>query len=371
MEYISENSDNIELGIGKKILVIDMGGSAIKAGLFKNGKLIKEMSWRHNYKDCGIESAKSDLVANLRKICDCKVDIVALGIAGLISKDGTLFRSTVLTSFTGFDLGKFLAKEFRASDHIQDNDADCGAIGEHYYSKKELLYVVVGSGIGSACVDCNGELLYKIRIDRDIPFAEDMNHSISDMGLRLSVSPSAITGMFMKIGIKDHGLQHGISDVQLGDLGSAIGVSNILKILWKGKFSGKYCKDHYRKFLCAETDMMKDLFDERYAAKVIAHLAKNGDLKSILAYRLMGRFLGKAILEAEKILYLDHGRYFPVYLAGNVLDSRELFWNDMIDEIAQSGVEVDCMLSESYLAGVNPNMLGAYLRARRKVTKYG
>ncbi len=178
MDKISEISDTAEFGKGNKTLAIDMGGSAIKAALIWNGKIMQEGSWRHDYRDSDLGAAKSDLLMKLKNICGSEADLVGLGIAGLLSKDGTLWRSTVLTSFSGFDIGQFVAKEFGAMSYSQDNDADCGAIGEHHYAGSELLYVVIGSGIGSACVDNNGSLLYPVRIDRNIPFVEEMNHPI-------------------------------------------------------------------------------------------------------------------------------------------------------------------------------------------------
>ncbi|MFA6097327.1 MAG: hypothetical protein WC788_06910 [Candidatus Paceibacterota bacterium] len=371
MYKTSKISDITRFGKGKETLVVDMGGSAVKAGLFQDGKMIEKGLWRHDYKNSCFAAARSDLLSKLKEICSGRADLVGLGIAGLLSCDGTLFRSTVLTSFTGSNIGQFVAKKFGAESYTQDNDADCGAIGEHYYIGTELFYVVIGSGIGSACVDSGGKLLYPVRIDRNIPFVEEMNHPISDIGLRSAISRQEIADTFVKMGIMDHGLSMDAESIQLGSLGSAVGVGNILQMLWKGKFFGEDCKKYYMKYLEENDGMLQDLFSERYAARTMAKLAKNGEPRSMLAYRLMGRFLGKAISRAEKILYEDHGRYFQVRLAGNILDSRELFWPDMASEIEENGVQAECVLSEAYSRGVNPNMLGAYLRVNREAKFYG
>jgi hypothetical protein len=367
----SEITKHSKHGLGNNAMVIDMGGSAVKAAAILKGKIVKERSWRHNYRDCGLELAKSNLLMNLKEICPNGTDLVGLGIAGLLSKDGTLFGSTVVTSFAGFNIGQFLAEEFGAIAYSQDNDADCGAIGEHHYAQKELLYVVVGSGIGSACVNNKSELLYSSVVDNRVPFAEEKIHPISDIGLKLTVPLGDLADMFVKIGIVDHGLPVAMGNMQLGDLGSAVGVVNIMELLWKGAFVGKESKAYYRKYLKGNDEMMRDLYSERYAAKIIAHLAMKREPRSVLAYKLMGRCLGRAILKAEKILYEEHDRYFQIRLAGNIMDSKELFWFDMLDEIKKIGMKIDCRLSDAYLKKVNPNILGAYLRVNREVETCG
>lgn len=371
MMRIEELKKNIRHGKGNNALAIDMGGSAVKAAAILKGKIAGEKSWRHNYRDCGLEAAKSDLYANLREICPNGTDVIGLGIAGLLSSDGSLFGSTVVTSFTGFNIGEFLAKEFGAVAYSQDNDADCGAIGEHHFAQKEMLYIVVGSGIGSACVSDDGRLLYPMIVDRNIPFAKEMIHPVSDVGLRFTVESHEMAEIFVKVGIIDHGLPPVMGNMQLGDLGSAVGVGNIMELLWKGQFRGRECRDYYDAYLDGSSGMIDDLYNRRYSAKTISHLAMKHEPKSMLAYKLMGRFLGKSILEAEKILYKEHGRFFEVRVAGNILDSRELFWNDMLDEIESGGVEVDCRLSEAYMKKINPNILGAYLRANMEVEACG
>ena len=91
-----------------KILALDMGGTSVKAALYYHGNIEKQTFWEHNYKDCGLEKAKDDLINKINDFCNHKIDAVGLGIAGLIAKDDSLYSSTVLTSFQGFNIPLFL-----------------------------------------------------------------------------------------------------------------------------------------------------------------------------------------------------------------------------------------------------------------------
>jgi predicted NBD/HSP70 family sugar kinase len=171
----------------KETLALDMGGSAVKAGLFLDGKLAKVDSWRHKYNDSLPADSKAALLSNCITFAGEKVSLVGLAIAGLIATDGSVFESTLMSSFDGVNIGDFLKTGLNASGYSQDNDADCGAVGEFHFTKKksEMLCVVVGSGIGSAALDSTGKILYPVRVDKSRRDAADMNHPISDVGLVL------------------------------------------------------------------------------------------------------------------------------------------------------------------------------------------
>jgi predicted NBD/HSP70 family sugar kinase len=353
----------------KKILSLDLGGTAVKIGLFEDDNLVKTASWRHDYKDCGLEKAKEDLLKRSLEFCDTKVDLVGLGVAGLLATDNTLFRSTVISSFKDFNIGQFLKDKFGAFGYSQDNDADCGALGEYYLAKHELFYVVVGSGIGSACVDVNGNLMYPVRINNNLQFSEEMNHPISDAGLRLSLNDDDVEKIFGKVGAvlpannDFYKSLHEEDRVRMGNLGSAIGVGNLLKILWNGKFDNQETVDYYRNYLDRDKGLSSDLYSRRYAAEQIARLAFKGEPKSIAAYRLQGRFLGLTISKAENILHQDHDKFFPVHLGGKIMGSADLFLDDLKCELRENKIDCKCELSETFIKKENANLRGAFLRA--------
>jgi predicted NBD/HSP70 family sugar kinase len=95
----------------QKVLALDLGGTSVKAGVFIEGNLEKTTIWEHDYRHCTIEKAKQDLMTKINAFCNYSINAVGIGVAGLIAKNNSLYRSTVLTSFTGFDIPEFLKQE--------------------------------------------------------------------------------------------------------------------------------------------------------------------------------------------------------------------------------------------------------------------
>lgn len=134
--------------------------------------------------------------------------------------------------------------------------------------------------------------------------------------------------------------------------------------MWGKLLSSQDVTSFYQKYGDSIPDL-SDLGNKLYAAKVISQLAQAGDLRSQKAYKLMGRFLGLTIVKAEKILLNDHGKYFPVHLGGNVMGSRELFWDEMTTEMARYSVNPKSTLSNAFINKENANLWGAYLQAQK------
>lgn len=151
----------------------------------------------------------------------------------------------------------------------------------------------------------------------------------------------------------------------MGQLGSTIGVFNLLNVVWGESLSSKDVTSFYQRYGGSIPDL-SDLGNKLYAAKVISQLAQAGDLRSQIAYKLMGRFLGLTIVKAEKILLNDHGKYFPVHLGGNVMDSRELFWDGMTREMTKYNVNPESTLSNAFVIKENANLWGAYLQTQKQ-----
>lgn len=355
-------------------LALDIGGSAVKAGLFESESVVKRGEWRHEYRDCGLTDAKKNLLIAIKNFYDGDVDAIGLSLAGLIATDDSLFRSTVITSFENFNLGQFLKDNLNVQVVNTDNDSDCGAVGEFYFTGHELFYVVAGSGIGSACVDQNGELIYLVRVSKDRQFKETMNHPLSDIGLRLVVNQEEAQTVFKD---EDIELSHQATvrklsdlngDIQLGKLGSASGVGNILEIQWGSEYKTDKVRDYYQGFLEPNggNNEIEDLYNNRYAAKMIASFARKGEPKSVLAFRLMGKFLGLAISKAEMIIHGDWDRFFPVHLSGQIMSSYDLFLNEVKAEMNRNKITCQCILSDAFQRGENPNLWGAYLRVKNK-----
>lgn len=369
---------------GGRTLALDLGGTAVKASIFNEGALEKSTTWRHRYRDIPANLAQEHLIRESREFAGVSVERVGLSLAGLLADDGTLFRSTVLTAFEGTSFREIFQEAFGAQHVSLDNDADCGAIGENFFAGSELFYVVAGSGIGSAYVDAAGDVRYLVRINRTLPYSDEMNHPISDIGLRLLIPKDEIFEYMKQYGVSagmidsilvprnrtdGKGLTAEGDEITFGRLGSASGVRTLLEILWNGKFEDNDFDQHYRTFIrnhhLASKVSMEELKSEFQAAAPIAELALHGDEQAERAYRLMGTFLGLAIARAQRILLADLLRTPPVHLGGRIMASGHLFISEIREAVASEGIECDCRISTAFQNGENPNLWGAFISAQR------
>lgn len=381
--------------MNERILALDMGGTSVKAALYNDvpyrNSLLKETSWVHRYKDCGLEKAKADLIDRIKGFCDCKIDAVGIGVAGLVATDNSLYRSTVLTSFIGFNLPDFLKQELKAEVVAIDNDADCGAMGllPKRQSRDGILYVVVGSGIGSAYVRNDGRIPYLRRFSPDHIFSDNDNPIPNDIGLQVAVPKLCIYQRFARYNIKIKDLDRilldengnpltgpngDINSIRVGVLGSATSFKKIAE----GLLSGKSLEEHYRYLIESEGLFkmytkqdkfnldLKDLKSEQNFGIKLSIFANYGDKLAKEVFEIFGHFLGYGIAEAQKIIKSEQKlRGFPdVYLSGQIVNSFGWFNRSISQALTERSI--DCALEPEQF---NSNVRGAYFQASRALDK--
>lgn len=355
-----------------KILSLDMGGTSVKARIYSGNQVEKETSWMHDYRDCGLEKAKIGLVSKVKEFSGGKVDAVGLGIAGLIATNNSLYRSTVLTSFEKFNLLEFLKEELKAKAATIDNDADCGAISQKYFTKSGengFLYVVVGSGIGSAYVDSRGELPYLKRFDPNHQFSKQDNPLANDLGQRAIIPKKEVCRKLQDYEIDPEELEKVIghkTEIEIGNLASAVGMKTILEMLFSGR-KGILEEWYYYKigqFQNGKTGQKLDpRLNEITIAKSLSYFAESSDYYAVAAFELLGYFLGYGIAEAEKIIKEEKylGGFPEIYLSGPIMNSFNYFQKELRNSLLKKKVNCTLRLSRD-LSG--SNLHGAYLRAK-------
>lgn len=363
------------------ILAIDMGGTSVKAGLFINGIEVKNTRWEHDYKNCGLYSAKKDLSEKLHIFHDKAVGAIGLGVAGIVASDGSLYRSTVLTSFCGFHLPKFLGKEYQTEIVTIDNDADCGAISEYGEKKKEFFYVVVGSGIGSAYVDTHGNLPYRLRLNPQHVFSDKDNPIPNDLGLQVPIPKSYVHKIFQgykvnaeivdsflvdKAGVALVGPNRDPDSIRVSKLGSAISLKPILEILLTSKESHivTYWHKHVFKKGISAVIPRKDFLNEKRTATCLSKLARNKNSVALNVFSIFGHFLGYGIAQAQKIIRSSHAKKIcpEVRLAGPIMRSYGYFKDSLIKALNKHGVQCSVVLANNIDAN---NVRGAYIQAKK------
>ncbi|MBI4980608.1 ROK family protein [Candidatus Woesearchaeota archaeon] len=357
-----------------RILSLDLGGTAVKARVYFGEQIEKETLWHHDYRDCGLEKAKTDLLNKIKSFSKEKMEAIGLSMAGLIATDGSLYRSTVLTSLEKFNLPIFFQKELDAKIVTIDNDADCGAFSEKTFFKpgeNGFLYVVVGFGVGSAYVDSAGNLPYQTRFNPGRPFSEQDNPIPNDLGLRIALPKSEIYHQLLRYGAEKEGLEKVIrsrENIKIGKIASATGMKTLLEMLFSGRLEmlEEWYHDKISQFQKENPHQKNELdpnFNERSIAKSLSRFAESGDYYARAAFELLGYFLGYGIAETEKIIREEgHLDGFPeICLSGLIMNSFSCFKKELQKSLLQKRVACPPRLSHD-LAG--SNLHGAYLRAK-------
>ena len=142
-----------------KTAVIDIGGTAIKAGIFENGKVtqVREyqtQAWR------GAEAVLQSVIEIIE--AGPAADAIGVSTTGQIDAvEGKVsFAGPNIPGYQGLEIGKILSDHFGVRAAVE-NDVNAAALGEAHYgagrTKGDFLCLTYGTGIGGAIIE-NGEL---------------------------------------------------------------------------------------------------------------------------------------------------------------------------------------------------------------------
>ncbi len=140
-----------------KILVMDIGGSAIKIVVMENDEII--------YRDKAPTYTKSldEFTATIDKIVnEVKPAGIAISIPGIVnSKTGLMKHGGSLSFIKDFNMKSYLQERYNVRVAIE-NDGKSAALGELYKGKlqgyEDGVVIVIGTGIGGGII-ANGKLL--------------------------------------------------------------------------------------------------------------------------------------------------------------------------------------------------------------------
>ncbi len=138
---------------------IDIGGMSIKAGVVNdNGEIVAKHSvvtpLDGSESFCkailkAIELALKD--ANVEKT---EVKSVGIGYPGAVDRENGVMVAANNVPGKNIKIRKFLEENFADIPVLVDNDANCAALGEYYYSGAEgdFVFVTLGTGVGGGIV---------------------------------------------------------------------------------------------------------------------------------------------------------------------------------------------------------------------------
>ncbi|HEY1406643.1 MAG TPA: ROK family protein, partial [Spirochaetota bacterium] len=144
---------------------IDLGGTAIKAGLADSNGEIKDFF----QVPTGVEANSADVVVENIKQCitkliennrDVKVSAIGIGVPGVALDNGNITIFANIRVFDNYPLASEIQSAFDIPTFV-DNDANNAASGEFMFGvakgKKHFVFVTLGTGIGGG-IYINGSI---------------------------------------------------------------------------------------------------------------------------------------------------------------------------------------------------------------------
>lgn len=137
-----------------KIIAVDIGGTAIKSGLWNGMELTEQKEWETQASLGG-----AHLVDRVKELIHTYQDFNGIGIstAGEVNtEDGSIFyANSNIPGYTGMQVKKIMEEEFHVPTAVE-NDVNAAALGELRsgagYGCKDFLCLTYGTGVGGCIV---------------------------------------------------------------------------------------------------------------------------------------------------------------------------------------------------------------------------
>jgi len=142
------------------VIGVDLGGTNVRAGLLREGKLEKAYSRRINPQGTQREVFE-EIAALIDSVFSPEVRGIGVGVPSVMDlKKGIIYDTLYIPSWTEVPLQDWLQERFQVPAWI-NNDANCFVLGEKHFGKARGLVnvagMVVGTGLGTGII-MNGQL---------------------------------------------------------------------------------------------------------------------------------------------------------------------------------------------------------------------
>ena len=147
--------------MNKQTLIgIDLGGTNIRAGLVRDGRIDKLVSTLVPA-DGQVQHVLDELFFLTDKIIGEEVKGIGIGVPGLVDPDtGVVFDVINIPAWQEVPLQQLMEKRYHLPVMI-NNDANCFALGEYCFGKgrdqKNMVGLTIGTGLGAGII-LNGQL---------------------------------------------------------------------------------------------------------------------------------------------------------------------------------------------------------------------
>ena len=136
-------------------MVLDIGGTAIKYGLFDGETLsyIQETPTEAGLGGAHVVQRSKDIIASYRE--RCPFDRIGISTAGQVDpvSGQIIYANENIPGYTGTRLGEIIAQTFHVPTAVE-NDVNAAAIGESVFGagkgRREFVCLTYGTGVGGA-----------------------------------------------------------------------------------------------------------------------------------------------------------------------------------------------------------------------------
>lgn len=137
------------------IIVLDIGGSKINAGIFKGGKIVQSKIHKFNSK-LSSDDILAYIISCINEIKDHDVVGIAIGVPSIVDlEQGIIIDAVNIKAWKHMPLKASLEQHFNLPVYI-NNDVNCFTFGEHLSGAgkgySDIVGICIGTGIGSALV---------------------------------------------------------------------------------------------------------------------------------------------------------------------------------------------------------------------------
>jgi len=139
----------------ESIIGIDLGATNIRGGIVTDNKLSKIDSNRINSSGTA-EEVMQDVFGLADKLIDKNIKAIGIGVPSVVDvKEGIVYDVQYIPSWKEVPLKKRMEERYKVPVFV-NNDANCFALGEHYFGKGKgcdsMIGLTIGTGIGAGII---------------------------------------------------------------------------------------------------------------------------------------------------------------------------------------------------------------------------
>ncbi len=138
-----------------KIIGIDLGATNIRGAVVNDGSIAEIISRRINTKGTE-EQVLEDIYYIIDKLINKNIKAIGIGVPSVVDvEQGIVYDVQHIPSWKEVHLKQILENRYHIQVHV-NNDANCFALGEHYFGKgkgvKDLVGLTIGTGLGAGII---------------------------------------------------------------------------------------------------------------------------------------------------------------------------------------------------------------------------